>query len=58
MFTELDPAIPVHVEGKGEGRAIGLIDNGRSNGQIWITEIEETGELWCVRDGELRLSSS
>jgi hypothetical protein len=29
MFTQLNPTIPLHIVGKGDGYAIGMIDYGQ-----------------------------
>ncbi|MFM5918396.1 MAG: hypothetical protein ACKOOL_12810 [Novosphingobium sp.] len=56
MFTRLQPPIPVHVEGKGNGQAIGMIDHGCEHALLWLTESEETGELWCTPSDQVRLN--
>ena len=55
MFTQLNPTIPVHVLGKGHGYAIGMIDYGQEHNLIWVTAIDETGEIWCAPNPEVRL---
>lgn len=55
MFTQLNPTIPVHVLGKGHGFAIGMIDYGQEHNLIWVTAIDETGEIWCAPNPEVRL---
>ncbi|MFM5893705.1 MAG: hypothetical protein ACKOQM_04645 [Novosphingobium sp.] len=58
MFTQLDPTIPVHVLGKGDGYAIGMIDYGQEHNLIWVTAIVETGELWCAPNHKVRLGKN
>ncbi|WP_232332994.1 hypothetical protein [Novosphingobium aquimarinum] len=55
MFTQLNPTLPVHVLGKGHGYAIGMIDYGQEHNLIWVTAIDETGEIWCAPNPEVRL---
>ncbi len=55
MFTQLNPTIPLFVEDKGEGFAIGLIDYGQEHNLIWVTAINETGEIWCAPNSKVRL---
>lgn len=45
-FVQLDPPIPLHVLGKGPGFAIAVIDYGQEHNLIWVTAINETGEVW------------
>ena len=47
-FHQLDPTLPVHVLGKGPGYAFGMIDYGQEHNLIWVTAIDETGEIWCA----------
>ncbi len=58
MFTQLNPTIPVHVLGKGDGYAIGMIDYGQEHNLIWVTAIDETGELWCAPNFKVRLGKN
>ena len=58
MFTQLNPTIPVHVLGKGDGYAIGMIDYGQEHNLIWVTAIDETGELWCAPNYKVRLGKN
>ena len=46
-FTQLDPPLPVHAEGKGKGYALAVIDYGPEHNLIWVTAIDATGEIWC-----------
>jgi len=55
MFTQLNPTIPVHVLGKGHGYAFGMIDYGQEHNLIWVTAIDETGEIWCAPNPQVRL---
>lgn len=54
-FTQLDPALPIHVEGKGAGYAFAVIDYGQEHNLIWITAINETGEIWCAPNPKVRM---
>jgi hypothetical protein len=55
MFTQLNPTIPLHVLGKGDGYAIGMIDYGQEHNLIWVTAIDGTGEIWCAPNHSVRL---
>lgn len=58
MFTQLNPAIPLHVIGKGDGYAIGLIDYGQEHNLIWVTALSANGEIWCAPNPEVRLGKN
>ncbi len=55
MFTQLSPPIPLHVLGKGDGHAIGMIDYGQEHNLIWVTALDATGEIWCAPNPEVRM---
>jgi hypothetical protein len=54
-LLQLDPSIPVHVLGKGNGEAVGWIDYGKEDNLIWIVAINDTGEVWCAPNPQIRL---
>ena len=58
MFTQLNPTIPLHVLGKGDGYAIGMIDYGQEHNLIWVTAIDQTGEIWCAPNSKVRLGKN
>lgn len=58
MFTQLNPTIPVHVLGKGDGYAFGMIDYGQEHNLIWVTAIDATGEIWCAPNPRVRLGKN
>ena len=57
-FTQLNPTIPLHVLGKGDGYAIGMIDYGQEHNLIWVTAVDATGELWCAPNHKVRLGKN
>lgn len=57
-FQQLDPPIPLHVIGKGDGFAIGLIDYGQEHNLIWVTAISESGEIWCAPNPIVRMQGN
>lgn len=57
-FTQLNPTIPVHVIGKGNGFALGVIDYGQEHNLIWVTAISETAEIWCAPNPKVRMTSN
>ena len=54
MFTQLNPPIPLHVLGKGDGYALAVIDYGQEHNLIWVTAIDDTGD--AVIGSRLHLS--
>ncbi len=58
MFTQLNPPIPLHIIGKGDGHALAVIDYGQEHNLIWVTAIDETGEIWCSPNPEVRMQAN
>lgn len=60
MILQLNPSIPVIVISKNnaKGRAIGWVDYSSEENLIWITVIDESGEVWCVPNPEIRLQKN
>ena len=54
MFTQLDPPIPLEVQGKGEGLAIGVIDYGPDFDLLWVVILDNGGEIWCEPNANVR----
>lgn len=55
MFTQLNPPMPVHVEDRGDGYAVAVIDYGQEHNLIWVTALSANGELWCAPNPKVRL---
>ena len=58
MFTQLNPPLPLHVLGKGDGMAIGMIDSGPEPNLIWVTALDANGELWCAPNPTVRFQKN
>ena len=58
MFTQLDPPIPLHVLGRGDGYALAVIDYGQEHNLIWVTAINDTGEIWCAPNPRVRMQAN
>ena len=58
MFTQLDPPIPLHVLGKGDGYALGVIDYGQEHNLLWVTAIDGSGEIWCAPNPQVRMQAN
>lgn len=54
-FTQLNPTLPMVVEGKGSGYAIAVIDYGPEHHLIWVVAVDETGEIWSVSNPQVRM---
>lgn len=54
-FKQLDPTMPLHVIGKGDGYALAVIDYGQEHNLIWVTAISDTGEIWCAPNSHVRM---
>ncbi len=50
--------MPVQVLEKGKGLAFGLIDYGPEHNLIWVTAIDETGEIWCAPNPKVRMQAN
>lgn len=57
-FQQLEPPIPVHVLDKGAGFAFAVIDYGQEHNLIWVTAINDTGEIWCAPNPRVRLQAN
>ena len=56
--TQLNPPIPMHVIGKGDGFALALIDYSQEHHLVWVVAITETGELWSAPNPIVRMQSN
>lgn len=57
-FKQLNPTIPVSVIGKGDGYAFAVIDYGQEHNLIWVTALNETGEIWCAPNPLVRVQAN
>ena len=55
MFTRLEPPVPLHVLDKGDGLAFGVIDYGLEHNLLWVTAIDNSGEIWCAPNPQVRM---
>lgn len=58
MLTQLNPPIPLHVLGRGDGLAMAVIDYGPEHNLLWVTAINATGEIWCAPNPEVRMQGN
>jgi hypothetical protein len=54
-FTQLTTPIPVNIVGKGGGLAFAVIDYGPGHDLIWVSALEQSGEIWCAPNPSVRL---
>lgn len=57
-FQQLDPPIPVQVIDKGKGYAFAVIDYGPEHNLIWVTALDENGEIWCAPNPLVRMQGN
>jgi hypothetical protein len=57
-FQQLDPPLPVHVLDKGAGYAFAVIDYGQEHNLIWVTALNDSGEIWCAPNPRVRLQAN
>lgn len=55
MFKQLNPTIPVYIKSKEKtGYALAVIDYSQEHDLIWIVALDESGEMWCVPNADIR----
>lgn len=55
MFSQLNPYIPLYVvEKKMTGQAIGVIDYTKDDDLLWVIVMDDTGEIWCINNKNVR----
>ena len=57
MLTQLNPSIPMDTP-KGSGFAIAVIDYGLEHSLLWVVAIDETREIWCVPNADVRMQAN
>lgn len=55
MFTQLNPPLPVTVLDRGKGLAMAVIDYGPEHNLIWVTALDDGGEIWCAPNPKVRM---
>jgi hypothetical protein len=54
VLTQLNPPIPLDTS-RGPGIALAVIDYGMEHNLLWVVGLDESGEMWCVPNSEVRL---
>jgi hypothetical protein len=57
-FTQLNPTLPMTVEGKGSGYAVAVIDYGPEHHLIWVVALDESGEIWSAPNPQVRMQGN
>jgi hypothetical protein len=57
-FNQLEPPIPLHVVDRGKGMAVAVIDYGPEYDLLWVTAMDEGGEIWCVPNHQVRMQAN
>jgi len=57
-FTQLSNPLPVYVVDKGKGLALAVIDYGPEHNLIWVTALDESGEIWCAPNPKVRMQAN
>lgn len=58
MFTQLDPPLPVAIIDKGPGMAFAVIDYGPEHDLLWVTALDQGGEIWCAPNPKVRMRAN
>ena len=58
MIVQLNPPLPLTVEGKGDGLAIAMIDYGPEYNILWVTALDANGEIWCAPNPKVRMQKN
>lgn len=57
MLTQLNPPLPLDTP-KGAGYAVAVIDYGLEHSLLWVVALNDTGEIWCVPNSEVRMQKN
>ena len=58
ILTQLNPSLPMSVEGKGKGLAFAVIDYGPEHNLIWVVALDDNGEIWCTPNPKARMQAN
>ena len=58
MLVQLNPPLPVFVSEKGNGFAVAVIDYGQEHHLIWVTALDDSGEIWCAPNPKVRIQNN
>ncbi len=58
MIAQLNPSLPLTVEGRDGGLASTMIDYGAEHNLLWVTALDANGEIWCAPDPKARVQKN
>ena len=58
MFTQLHTPLPVHVFDKAPGLAFAVIAYGPEHHLLWITALDDGGEIWSTPNPMVRMQAN
>ena len=58
MIIQLNPQLPVWIEGKGKGYAFALIDYSQEHDIYFVCALDYNGEIWTVNNKFVRLQEN
>ena len=58
MIVQLNPSLPLTVEGRDGGLASAMIDYGREYNILWVTALDANGEIWCAPNPKVRVQKN
>lgn len=54
MMLQLNPPLPMHVVGKGDGCCHFVIDRGPEHHLVWVIAMDDGGQWWSVENPNVR----
>jgi hypothetical protein len=54
-MLQLNPMLPVHVVGKGDGYAFLVIDYSQEHHAVWAVTMNKGGEIFFVKNPDIRM---
>lgn len=57
-LTQLNPTLPVEIDGKGKGLAFAVIDYSEEHHLLWIVALDDGGEIWAAPNPAVRMQAN
>ena len=55
-MLQLNPMLPVHVVGKGDGYAFLVIDYSQEHHIVWVVAMNKGGAIYAVENPDIRMA--
>jgi hypothetical protein len=55
MIVQLNPQLPVFIEGKGTGYAFAMIDYSQDHYLHFVIAMDDSGEIWTVPNNKVKM---